>query len=61
MDKYEPRIARSHGTGAVRPEEFASLGSGVVIEPGVLVFHPEAITIGDNVYVGHNTLLKGTT
>jgi carbonic anhydrase/acetyltransferase-like protein (isoleucine patch superfamily) len=59
MDKYEPRPARSHGTGQFRPEELASLGSGVVFEAGVLVFHPEAISIGDNVYVGHNTILKG--
>jgi acetyltransferase-like isoleucine patch superfamily enzyme len=59
MDNYEARIARSHGTGEFRPEQFASLGSGVVFEAGVLVFHPEAIRIGDNVYVGHNTILKG--
>jgi acetyltransferase-like isoleucine patch superfamily enzyme len=59
MDKYEPRIAHSHGTGEFRPDELASLGRGVVFEPGVLVFHPEAITIGDNVYVGHNSMLKG--
>jgi acetyltransferase-like isoleucine patch superfamily enzyme len=59
MDKYEPRIARSHGTGEFRPEQFASLGRGVIFEAGVLVFHPETITIGDNVYVGHNSMLKG--
>jgi len=56
---YQARQARSHGTGEFRPEQFASLGSGVVIEPGVLVFHPEAISLGDNVYVGHNAILKG--
>ena len=59
MDPYEPRIARSHGTGEFRPEQFASLGTGVVFEAGVLVFHPETISIGDNVYVGHNAILKG--
>jgi acetyltransferase-like isoleucine patch superfamily enzyme len=58
MDDYQPRIARSHGTGEFRPAELASLGQGVVFEPGVLVFHPESISIGDNVYVGHNTMLK---
>lgn len=35
------------------------MGSGVIFEPGVLVFHPEHIEIGDDVYIGHNTILKG--
>jgi acetyltransferase-like isoleucine patch superfamily enzyme len=35
------------------------LGQGVVIEPGVLVFHPEMIEIGDHVYIGHYAILKG--
>jgi acetyltransferase-like isoleucine patch superfamily enzyme len=59
MFKYEPRKARSHGTGEFRREELAAIGEGVVIEPGVLVFHPENIRLGDNVYVGHNAILKG--
>jgi acetyltransferase-like isoleucine patch superfamily enzyme len=50
---------RSHGTGAFIPEQFARLGSGVVFEPGVLVFHPETIEIGSDVYVGHQAILKG--
>lgn len=58
MDAYEPKPARSHGSGQFAPHELAHLGSGVVFEPGVLVFHPEAIRIDDNVYVGHNTMLK---
>lgn len=49
----------SHGTGAFELSQFARLGRGVVFEPGVLVFHPEQIEIGDDVYVGHNTILKG--
>jgi acetyltransferase-like isoleucine patch superfamily enzyme len=49
----------SHGTGEFSSEQFASLGHNVVFETGVLVFHPENIEIGDNVYVGHNTILKG--
>jgi acetyltransferase-like isoleucine patch superfamily enzyme len=52
-------VARSHGTGAFSPAQFARLGSGVVLEAGVLVFHPENIEIGDDVYVGHQTILKG--
>lgn len=50
---------RSHGTGEFRPQQFARLGANVVFEPGVLVFHPENIEIGDDVYVGHHAILKG--
>jgi acetyltransferase-like isoleucine patch superfamily enzyme len=49
----------SHGTGAFRLEDFSELGEHVVFEAGVLVFHPETIALGDNVYVGHNAILKG--
>lgn len=49
---------KSHGSGAFQPEDFAILGTGCVFERGVLVFHPENIKIGDDVYVGH-TILKG--
>ncbi len=49
----------SHGTGAFAREDFAALGDNVVFEPGVLVFHPDNIELGDNVYVGHNAILKG--
>lgn len=51
--------ARSHGTGLWLPGDFRALGANTVIEPGVLVFHPENITVGENVYVGHQTILKG--
>ena len=50
---------RSHGSGLFEPNQFASLGRDVVLEPGVLVFHAENIEIGDNVYIGHQTILKG--
>lgn len=50
---------RSHGTGQFRLDQFALLGESVVFEEGVLVFHPENIEIGSNVYVGHYTILKG--
>lgn len=30
-----------------------------MFEPGVLVFHPENVEIGSDVYVGHQTILKG--
>jgi acetyltransferase-like isoleucine patch superfamily enzyme len=50
---------RSHGTGAFRPEELRALGPDCVLEAGVLVFHPENVSLGRNVYVGHQTILKG--
>ena len=50
---------RSHGSGVFTLDQFRRLGQDVVFEPGVLVFHPENIEIGDNVYVGHNSILKG--
>lgn len=60
LDKPAPRPGpRSHGDGHFEPGDFASLGQGVVFERGVMVFHPENITVGDRVYVGHQTILKG--
>lgn len=49
---------KSHGTGQIERDKFCSLGRNVIFEAGVLVFHPEQIRIGNNVYVGHNTILK---
>lgn len=51
-------MSKRHGTGTP-PWDFARLGEGVVLEQGVLVFHPENISLGDGVYVGHQTILKG--
>lgn len=59
MKIESPKVNMSHGTGEFKPEDFRQLGDGVVFEKGVLVFHPENIEIGDNVYVGHYTILKG--
>ena len=52
-------LKSSHGTGEFEYSELAKIGDGVIIEPGVIVFHPENIEIGNNVYVGHNSILKG--
>ncbi len=49
----------SQGSGKVDRSKFGRLGKRVVFEAGVLVFHPENIEIGDDVYIGHNTILKG--
>lgn len=52
-------MARSHGSGTLDRSELAACGEGVVFEPGCLVFHPENVEIGDDVYVGHMAILKG--
>jgi len=54
-----PKKNRSHGTGEFKLEDFHYLGKDVIFEKGVLVFHPENIEIGDNVYIGHYTIIKG--
>lgn len=55
----EPRTYQSHGSGQIEREKFAALGENVIFELGVLVFHPENIYLGSNIYVGHYTILKG--
>jgi acetyltransferase-like isoleucine patch superfamily enzyme len=50
---------RSHGSGELVVDDLASVGEGCVFEAGVLVFHPENVHLGTNVYVGHQTILKG--
>ena len=49
---------KSHGTG-LPPWKFKKEGIGIIFETGVLVFHPESITLGDEVYLGHYTVIKG--
>jgi acetyltransferase-like isoleucine patch superfamily enzyme len=48
----------THGTGDFSVDQFNSLGENVVFEKGVMVFHPQNIELGNNVYIGHNTILK---
>ena len=50
---------KTHGTGLFNLEDFKQIGENVIIEHEVLVFHPEHILIGNNVYIGHQTILKG--
>lgn len=52
-------MVQTHGTGEVKRQQLASCGKSVVIEPGALIFHPENIEIGDEVYIGHYAILKG--
>ena len=48
----------SHGDGDFKVSDFRKAGDNLVLEKGVLVFHPENIVFGSNVYVGHLTILK---
>lgn len=54
-----PRGPRTHGDGVFQVEDFRAIGEDVVFEDHVLVFHPENIELGDRIYVGHQTILKG--
>ena len=49
---------RSHGDGTFRVEDLGRCGPDCVFEQGVLVFHPQNVELGTNVYVGHNAILK---
>jgi len=51
--------AKTHGNGQFLPSQFMCIGENVTIEDGVLAFHPENIKIGDDVYIGHYSILKG--
>lgn len=49
----------SHGSGRFEPAELGALGADCCLEEGVLVWQPQTIRLGVNVYVGHRTMLKG--
>jgi acetyltransferase-like isoleucine patch superfamily enzyme len=53
------KLHKSHGDGTFSVKDFKKIGENVIFEKGVLVFHPENICFGNNVYIGHNTILKG--
>ena len=53
-----PKLNQSHGDGCFNPKQLKRLGSNVVFESGVLIFHPQNVEISHNVYIGHNTILK---
>jgi acetyltransferase-like isoleucine patch superfamily enzyme len=50
---------KSHGSGLDFLSKLAWLGKNVIIEDGVRIFFPEHVELGDDVYIGHNTILKG--
>lgn len=49
---------RSHGEGHPDRSLLAACGDNVILEREVMIFHPENIELGSNVYVGHQTILK---
>lgn len=53
------KLWKSEGPGIPDISKLKSCGNNVIIEDGVRIFYPENIEIGDNVYIGHNTILKG--
>jgi acetyltransferase-like isoleucine patch superfamily enzyme len=48
----------SHGPGFDYKDKLSAPGKNVVIEDGARLFFPENIEIGDDVYIGHDTILK---
>ncbi len=50
---------RSHGTGRYTRAELGRCPDSVILEEGVLIFHPEHVFLEEDVYVGHGAMLKG--
>jgi acetyltransferase-like isoleucine patch superfamily enzyme len=50
---------RSHGTGEFTRDQLKRCPPSVVIENGALIFHPENVSLEEDVYVGHYAILKG--
>lgn len=59
MKDYKYKLWKSRGSGKFNRKQFRRIGKNVIFEFGCLVFHPENIEIGDNVYVGHYAILHG--
>lgn len=53
------RRFRSHGDGRFTLDQLAACGEHVIIEDGVRIWHPDRVYLGENVYVGHDAMLKG--
>jgi acetyltransferase-like isoleucine patch superfamily enzyme len=52
---------KSHGNGDFELSDLGHVGERVVVEDGVRVFNPAYVEIGDDVYLGHGTMLRGDT
>lgn len=55
----EARRYSSHGDGKHQLSDFKRIGENVIFEAGSMVFHPENISLGSNIYIGHYAMLKG--
>ena len=49
----------SHGSGQFTRDQLRRCPESVVLEPGALIFHPENVSLDEDVYVGHYAILKG--
>lgn len=59
LEVYRLKKWKSEGDGTFSYDELGSCGEHVIIEDGVRIFHPENVHLGDNVYIGHDTIIKG--
>lgn len=59
LPMHRPGGPRSHGSGRFARAELGRCPDSVVLEEGVLIFHPDRVFLGEDVYVGHQTILKG--
>jgi acetyltransferase-like isoleucine patch superfamily enzyme len=53
------RPFRSHGDGRFTRDQLRACGAHVIFEEGARIWHPENVSLGENVYVGHDAMLKG--
>ncbi len=51
-------MVRTHGSGKVDRNAISVCAESVIIEPVALIFHPENLELGAEVYIGHNAILK---
>lgn len=49
----------THGSGRFTIAQLRHFGAGSHVEDGVRIWHPERVSIGAGVYIGHDTHLKG--
>ena len=59
MDFKGAKAYKSKGGGKFKRSDFKKIGKNVIFEDGVRIFHPESISIGENVHIGHDTILEG--
>jgi len=52
-------MPQTHGTGTIDRTLFRRCAATAIFEPGALVFHPENVSVDEDVYVGHYAILKG--